>query len=101
LDRAIAIAEMNDIAVLVAKDLNFDVARAVEEALEEYLRAPESSQGFSASLFQSFRQFVLFPNDAEATTAATEAGLDRDRVPDRLGQRQSLVTSCDRPVGAG
>ena len=46
LDRALALAEINDVAMLVAQDLNFDVARIGDEFLDEDAVVTETRFGF-------------------------------------------------------
>ena len=85
LDRAVALAEVDDVAVAVGEDLDLDVARVGQVALE--VDASRSEKNFSpsraapskASWSSSARQ-----RDAEALAAAAARGLDRDRVADLL-----------------
>jgi len=46
LDRAVARAEVDDVAVLVGEDLDFDVARLFDVLLDVDLRAAERRLGF-------------------------------------------------------
>ena len=48
LDRAVALAEMDDRAMLVAEDLDLDVARAEKRALEKQPPVAEGAPGFRA-----------------------------------------------------
>ena len=52
LHRAIALVEVQDVAVAVAQDLHFDVAGAAHEALQEDGVVAEGRAGFAAGLFQ-------------------------------------------------
>ena len=55
LDRAFALAEMNDIAVLVAQYLDFDVPRVLDEFLDEYAVVAERRFRLGARTGKAFR----------------------------------------------
>src|SRR5262252_3891498 len=46
LDRAFALAEMNDVAVLITEHLDFDMARLLDIFLDEYAVVAEARLGF-------------------------------------------------------
>ena len=52
LQRAIALAEMNDIAVAVGKDLNFDVARRGDVFLDQDAAGAEGRRDFAHRAFE-------------------------------------------------
>ena len=54
LDRALAFAEMNRGAVQVGNDLEFDVARPRDVALQEHGRIAERREGFALRRFERF-----------------------------------------------
>ena len=56
LHRAIALVEVQDVAVAVAEDLHFDVAGAAHEALQEDGVVAERGAGFAARFFQRARR---------------------------------------------
>ena len=53
LHRAIAFPQVDEIAVLIAEDLHFDVLGAADVAFDENFRAAERAAGFALGLFQS------------------------------------------------
>src|SRR5690349_19386924 len=58
LHRAIALPEMNEIAVLIAEDLHFDMLGAPDEALDENLPAPECGARFALGFLESREQII-------------------------------------------
>ena len=46
LHRALALEQMHDVAVSVGEDLHFDVARAIDQALDVQRAVAERRQGF-------------------------------------------------------
>ena len=85
LDRAVALAEVDDVAVVVGEDLHLDVAGILEVALDVHrrvgeVRLPLAPRGL-------VRPLDLFgrARDLEPFAAAARRGLDRDRVTDLLG----------------
>ncbi len=58
LDRAFALAEINDVAVLVAENLDFDVARIGDEFLDEDAVVAETRFRFGAGAGKTLRHFV-------------------------------------------
>ncbi len=58
LDRAFALAEIDDIAVLVAEHLDFDVAGIDDEFLDEDAIVAERRQGLGLGAREAFRDFL-------------------------------------------
>ena len=52
LHRAIALVEVQDVAVLVAEDLDFDVAGAANKSFQEYRVVAERGSGFAAGFLE-------------------------------------------------
>ena len=91
LERAFALAELNDVAVRVAEDLDFDVSRAREKSerkvgkkeekvlLEEEMAVAEVLLGFVATTGDCFGEMVRIGDDSHALMRnAGERGV-RDR----------------------
>ena len=99
---AIALVEVQDVAVLVAEDLHFDVLGAADEALEEDGVVAEGGGGFAARLFELAGEIGGLIDDAHAAAAAAEGGLDDQRDsrcwPAIFAACLGLVTGC---FGAG
>ena len=86
LDRAFALAEMDDVAVLVAEHLDFDVARIDDEFLDEHaVVAERRSSPPSARARKPSATSALRVRDAHALAAAAGRGLDHHRIADLVG----------------
>src|SRR5262245_4851794 len=109
LDRAFALAEMDDVAVLVAKHLDFDMARIRDELFDENALIPERRLCFRTRARKSFLHVGLAVGDAHALAAPAGAGLDHDGIADllryldgfRLAFDHSEVTGDSRYIGCG
>jgi len=101
LDRAIALVEVDDVAVLVAEDLDFDVFGAFDVALEENGGIAESILSFRACLGQQAGELGGFFYDAHAASAATEGGFDDEWETDFMGDLESFIGIGDGFLGAG
>ena len=87
LQRAVALAEMDHVAVLVGEHLDLDVARVGQVALEVDGRVGEELLALARGPLERLLELVLAQRDPEALAAAAARGLDRDRVADRLGDQ--------------
>src|SRR5690606_8357690 len=85
LDRALALVEMDNVAVLVAEYLYLDVPRLIDELLDEDAVVTEGRDGLCAGAFEAFPGFGRVPGDAQALAAAPGRGLDHHRIADRVG----------------
>ena len=85
LDRAVALAEVDDVAVAVGQDLDLDVARVGQVALEVDGRVGEELLALARGALERGLELVLVEGDAEALAAAAARRLDRDRVADVVG----------------
>ncbi len=94
LDGAIALMQMNHIAVPVAQDLDFNVLGALNVFLQEHGRVAERAFRFRLRFVQQAFQITRLVNDAHAAAAAAKGGFDDQRVADFLGR---LQRGC--PVG--
>ena len=76
LDRAVALEEVNRVALLVGENLDLDVTRLSEEFLQDHPRVAEGRGGFAAGAFQG-RGEVRRPIDpAHPFAAAARRRLD-------------------------
>ena len=101
LQRAVAGADHHHVAVAIGDHLGFDVARAVEELLDEAFAAPEGGFGFTNRRGIQFGHFVHAPGDLHAASAAAECGLDGDRQAMLFGEGQHLGGALHRAGRAG
>mmetsp|Transcript_32537 Transcript_32537/g.76880 ORF Transcript_32537/g.76880 Transcript_32537/m.76880 type:complete len:1302 (-) Transcript_32537:34-3939(-) len=91
LRRAVAPAERDGVAVLVAHDLHLQVARALAELHEEDRRAGHLAQ----HLRVGGAQRVLVPRHADALAAAALGRLEHDGVADAVGGLDGLLLRVD------
>ena len=101
LDGAIALVEVDDVSVLVAEDLHFDVFGALDVALEEDGVVSEGILRFFLGFFEAGLELGRFFDDAHAATAATEGGFDDEGKADLMRYREGLVRVGDGVVGSG
>jgi len=98
---AVALAEMDDVAVLVAEDLHLDVLRARNVFLEKDGRVAECALGLALRLVEQRRKVAGFLDDAHAAAAAAEGRLDDEREADRFRDLHRLLAIGDGLLGAG
>ena len=101
LDRAVALAEVDDVAVRVREHLHLDVAGILEVALDVDGRVGEVGLALALrAVSKRALDVVVLANDAEALAAAARRRLDRERPaelvaePDDFGRRRRPARSC-------
>ena len=82
---AVALVEVQDVAVLVAEDLHLDVLGARDVFLEEHCRVAEGAPGLGLGLIEEVVEVAGLQHDAHAAAAAAERGLDDQRKSDLAG----------------
>ena len=92
---------MDDVAVLVAEDLDFDVFGAFDVALKENGGVAEGIFRFRTSLGEQAGELGLVFDHAHAASAATEGGFDDEGETDFMGDLQSFIGIGDGFLGAG
>ena len=95
LDRAFALAEMDDVAVLVAEHLNFDMARLLDIFLDEHAVVAEARLGFGLRRVEALLDLFAAIGDAHALAAAAGRGLDHHRIADLVGDLRRLLGVLD------
>ena len=99
LDGAVALAEVDHIAVGVAEDLELDVPRAFEVFLDVHIAVAEGRERFGAGELKGPGEIVSVARDAHPLPAPARGGLDDDREAGLHRERQRLVHVVDRPRG--
>ena len=99
LQRAIALAKVDRMALTVAKHLHFDMARIVEKFFKIDGIVAEGRLGLAARHAERRGEFVSRTRDFHAAAAASGRRLDDDRIADLLGDPQRFV-GVNRPVRA-
>ena len=101
LDRAIALVEVDQVAMLVAQKLHLDVLGAANELFEKYVRAAEGVLSLAARLVERGVQRIGAFHDPHAAAAAAQRRLDNHRVAQRLGRLMRPRAGLHRRVAAG
>ena len=84
--RALALAEVHDVAVVVADHLELDVLRVLQILFDVHVAVPERRLGLTLRRPQRSAQLVRGPHDAHAAAAAAGHGLDDHRIADVPGR---------------
>ena len=101
LHRAIALAQVDDVAVRVRQNLEFDVPRPLQEFLHVDLVVAEGCARFRARDTDRVQERGLGMHNAHATPAAAAGCLDDHRVGDVARDAQVLVRIlAQRTIGA-
>ena len=82
LDGTLALAEVNQVAVVIPKDLDFDVARALDRLFDVYVAVAERPLGFAGRIAQRRFYVGLRRDQSHALAAAPRRRLQQDRVAD-------------------
>ena len=101
LQRAFALAEVDDVAVPVAEDLHLDVTRTDDVFLDEDALVAEGRARLRAGPLPAFFHLRRARRDAHALAAAAGGGLDHHRKADGLGNRDRFGGIADRAEMAG
>ncbi len=91
LHRAVALAEPDGLLVLVGQDLDFHMARVLEELLHVDLGIAEGTAGFFARHVDGVDQRGFGMHHAHAAATAAAGGLDDHRVADAARGRQDFL----------
>src|SRR5437773_1879812 len=87
---------MQDVAVLIGQDLDLDMSRAADVALQEHCIVSEGSAGFETSFLDPCSE-ILGPFDhSHSAAAASERRFDDQRVADLAGNARGLAGIHDR-----
>jgi len=99
LDAALALAEVNGVAVHVGQNLELDMARAVQQLLQIHGAVAESGLGLAVRGGQRRVQLRLLADDAHPLAAAARRRLDHQREANavRLVAQRPVVQAGLRP----
>ena len=84
LDRAVALAERDHVAVPVCQELDLDVTRSLEVALAEDGVVAERGGGLAPRCGEGFVELLRRAHDAHSAAAASGRGFDEQRKADLL-----------------
>ena len=99
LDRAVALAQVEDRAVLVGGDLDLDVARGLDQLLQVDPIIAERAPGLAPGEAEERIELVLAVNALDPATPSPAGRLDQQRVTD-LGRQAARLGGVGR-LGTG
>ncbi len=99
LDRAVALPQVVEAAVLVAEDLHLDMAGALDHLLQVALAVAEGGLGLAPALAHLFLQLLGLHDGPHAAAAAAPAGLEHEGIADLLGHPADLVHVVGQHLG--
>ena len=85
LQRAIAFEQVDIVAVIVAEHLHFDVARVLDELLDQHAIVAKTALGFALGAGELRLEILVGVDLPHAATAATGDGLDEHGIAHLLG----------------
>ena len=100
LDRALALPQVDAMAMRIAQHLNLDVARLLDELLDEHPVVTEAVAGFVAARGVALERLFFVERHAQPFAAAARRGLDHYRVADVLCDLDRVFGRVDRGVVA-
>src|SRR6185295_19591712 len=100
LDRALALPQVDAVAVAVAEDLDLDVARLLDELLDEDAVVAEARLGLVAARCEAFLGLLVVPRDPQPLAAAARRRLDHHRIADPARDLDREIGALDRVVVA-
>ena len=71
-----ALVQVNDVAVFVAENLEFDMARCFDITFEQHAISPEGILRFALTRFERRREFFRRANDAHSFATTAMRGFD-------------------------
>ena len=101
LHRAFALAEVQDSAVLVAKHLDLDMARALDEFLDQDAVVAEARQPLAANAVKLLAHVLLGKGEPHPLAAAAGRRLHHHRIADPAGNLDGMVGVPDLTDEAG
>src|SRR5262245_260941 len=101
LNRALALAERDHAAVVIAKHLELYVSWRDDVLLDVDVADTEGRLRFALRGLQGLRQFGGGLHHPHAAAAAAGGCLDDDGIPDILRDPRGLLFALDRPLAPG
>ena len=91
LDRALALPQVDAVAVAVGDELDLDVARLLDVFLDEHAIVGERGLGLVGRRAETLARLVVVVGDAHALAAAAGRRLDHHRIADLAGDLHRLL----------
>ena len=100
LNRAIALRQVAHLAVLVAHNLDFDVAGFFHKFFEIQTVVAKSRRRLHAGIVPGFFKFRFFVYDAHTAPTTASGGFDDNGVPDAHGQSFAFLKGFEQALRA-
>ena len=101
LHAALPLAEVDHFAVLVGDDLDLDVARPLDVALDVHVAVSEGGQRLRRSGAVHLRQLLPLADDLHPPPAPAGGGLEDHREADLLREAGQVALVAHHPVRSG
>ncbi len=85
LNGTLTLSQMNDVAVTIGNNLNFNVPRLVDVFFEEHSLVAKSRTRFAAGAAETLAALFVVAGNPHALSAAAGAGLYHDWIADVVG----------------
>src|SRR5207248_3316006 len=96
LDRAVALAEVDHVAVSIREDLDLDVTRILEEPLDVDGRVGEVRLALASSGLEGASRFIPAADDLQALSASTRGRFHGEREAELLAEPEDGFRGVDR-----
>lgn len=100
LDGAVTLVQMNDVAVVVSKQLDLNMLGLVEEALDEDSSVSESRLGLGRGSLKGLLKPLGLPDNTHTTAATTKGSLDDDWESILIGETLDILESLHSTLGS-
>jgi len=100
LDGAVAFAQVNDAALVVTQNLDFDMVGVFDVLLDVNPGVAEGLFGLGAGGMIAFDEGDIVMGDAHAAAAAAGDGFDHHGIPDAFGDGQGVLFLFHHALGA-
>src|SRR5690606_36423295 len=101
LDAALTLVEVERVAVLIAEDLDFDVARVEDELLDEDAVVAEAVQPLTLDALEALADVLFVIGEAHALAAAARRGFHHHRIADLVRDAHRMFGVVDLANEAG
>src|SRR5258707_14292910 len=101
LDRAFALAEAEQITEAIADDLDFNVARILDQLFDVDFRAAKSASGLARCVPERGFEAGLTVHASHALAASSGRGFEHHRIPALFGDASRVVKAGNTAFGSG
>src|SRR4029078_8136852 len=101
LERAVALPEMDHVAVAVADDLHFHVPWLLDVFLDDDAAVLEGLFRFLRGGFESGLQVEVVAGDAHAASAAAGGCLNQNRIAEGVSHLDGILLAADQTFTSG